>query len=97
MNYFLSSEASASSAVHELAAIPSLRLFGSTTSVSALVATMASRKCAWPRFIADVTEQLDLSAIYSAYDRRVWPGGKTGYHPLLMTRLHAVTAIAWGW
>src|SRR6266850_5850930 len=38
------------------------------------------------RFIADVTEQLDLSAIYSAYDR---PDGRgqAGYHPLLLTRL----------
>src|SRR6266849_4710657 len=38
------------------------------------------------RFLADVTEQLDLSAIYSAYDR---PDGRgqAGYHPLLMTRL----------
>ncbi len=33
-----------------------------------------------------VTEQLDLSAIYSAYDR---PDGRgqAGYHPLLLTRL----------
>src|SRR6267143_414008 len=38
------------------------------------------------RFIADVTEQLDLSAIYSAYDRRDGRG-QAGYHPLLMTRL----------
>ena len=38
------------------------------------------------RFIADVTEQLDLSAIYSAYDRRDGRG-QEGYHPLLMTRL----------
>src|SRR6266480_7240413 len=38
------------------------------------------------RFLADVTEQLDLSAIYSAYDR---PDGRgqAGYHPLLLTRL----------
>lgn len=38
------------------------------------------------RFLADVTEQLDLSAIYSTYDR---PDGRgqAGYHPLLMTRL----------
>src|SRR6266480_2209723 len=38
------------------------------------------------RFIADVTEQLDLSAIYSAHDRRDGRG-QAGYHPLLMTRL----------
>src|SRR6266481_7529898 len=38
------------------------------------------------RFIADVTEQLDLSAIYSAYDRRDGRG-QAGYHPLLMIRL----------
>src|SRR2546423_15375624 len=38
------------------------------------------------RFIADVTEQLDLSAIYSAYDRRDGRG-EAGYHPLLLTRL----------
>src|SRR6266436_752991 len=38
------------------------------------------------RFIADVTEQLDLSAIYSAYDRRDGRG-QEGYHPLLLTRL----------
>src|SRR3974390_2163979 len=38
------------------------------------------------RFIADVTEQLDLTAIYSAYDRRDGRG-QEGYHPLLMTRL----------
>jgi len=38
------------------------------------------------RFLADVTDQLELSAIYSAYDR---PDGRgqAGYHPLLMTRL----------
>src|SRR6267378_3532712 len=37
-------------------------------------------------FLADVTNQLELSAIYSAYDR---PDGRgqAGYHPLLMTRL----------
>jgi transposase len=38
------------------------------------------------RFIADVTEQLDLSAIYSAYDRQDGRG-QAGYHPLLLTRL----------
>ncbi len=38
------------------------------------------------RFIADVTEHLDLSAIYSAYDRRDGRG-QAGYHPSLMTRL----------
>src|SRR5258708_7058990 len=38
------------------------------------------------RFIADVTEQLDLSAIYSAYDRQDGCG-QAGYHPLLLTRL----------
>jgi len=38
------------------------------------------------RFIADVTEQLDLSAIYSAYDRQDGRG-QVGYHPLLLTRL----------
>src|SRR5467141_3094458 len=38
------------------------------------------------RFLADVTDQLELSAIYSAYDR---PDGRgqAGYHPLLLTRL----------
>jgi transposase len=38
------------------------------------------------RFIADVTEQLDLSAIYSTYDRQDGRG-QEGYHPLLLTRL----------
>ena len=38
------------------------------------------------RFIADVTEQLDLSAIYAAYDRQDGRG-QAGYHPLLLTRL----------
>jgi tetratricopeptide (TPR) repeat protein len=38
------------------------------------------------RFIADVTEQLDLSAIYSAYDRHDGQR-QAGYHPLLLTRL----------
>jgi transposase len=38
------------------------------------------------RFIADVTEQLDLSAIYAAYGRKDGRGQK-GYHPLLLTRL----------
>src|ERR1700720_32459 len=47
------------------------------------------------RFIADVTEQLDLSAIYSAYDRRDGRG-QEGYHPLLMTRL-LLYGIAWAW
>ncbi len=38
------------------------------------------------RFIADVTEQLDLSAIYAAYDRQDGRG-QAGYDPLLLTRL----------
>ncbi len=38
------------------------------------------------RFIADVTEQLDLSAIYSGYDSRDGRG-QEGYHQLLLTRL----------
>src|SRR5260370_11541617 len=38
------------------------------------------------RFLADVTDQLELSAIYSAYDRSDGRG-QAGYHPLLMTRL----------
>jgi transposase len=38
------------------------------------------------RFLADVTEQLDLSAIYAAYDREDGRG-QAGYHPLLLTRL----------
>jgi len=38
------------------------------------------------RFIADVTEQLDLSAIYAGYGRKDGRG-QLGYHPLLLTRL----------
>ena len=38
------------------------------------------------RFLADVTEQLDLSKIYGAYGRRDGRG-QAGYHPLLLTRL----------
>jgi transposase len=38
------------------------------------------------RFIADVSEQLDLSAIYAAY-RRKDGRGQQGYHPLLLLRL----------
>jgi len=38
------------------------------------------------RFIADVTEQLDLSQIYAAYDRKDGRG-QEGYHPLMLTRL----------
>jgi transposase len=38
------------------------------------------------RFIADVTEHLDLSKIYAAYGRRDGRG-QVGYHPLLLTRL----------
>jgi len=38
------------------------------------------------RFIADVTEQLDLSKIYAGYARRDGRG-QLGYHPLLMSRL----------
>jgi transposase len=38
------------------------------------------------RFVADVTEQLDLSPIYAAYTRRDGRG-QLGYHPLLLTRL----------
>lgn len=38
------------------------------------------------RFVADVAEQLDLSAIYAAYTRKDGRG-QLGYHPLLLTRL----------
>jgi transposase len=38
------------------------------------------------RFIGDVTEQLDLAKIYSAYGRRDGRG-QVGYHPVLLTRL----------
>lgn len=38
------------------------------------------------RFIAEVTETLDLSAIYAAYQRRDGRG-MAGYHPLMLTRL----------
>jgi len=38
------------------------------------------------RFIADVTEQLDLSPIYATYTRKDGRG-QLGYHPLLLTRL----------
>lgn len=38
------------------------------------------------RFVADVTEQLDLSPIYANYTRKDGRGQK-GYHPLLLTRL----------
>lgn len=38
------------------------------------------------RFIADVTKQLDLSAIYAVYERRDGRG-QAGYHPLLLLRL----------
>lgn len=38
------------------------------------------------RFIADVTEQLDLSAMYAGYGRKDGRG-QLGYHPLLLTRL----------
>lgn len=38
------------------------------------------------RFIADVTEQLDLSQIYGAYDRKDGRG-QEGYHPLMLARL----------
>jgi transposase len=38
------------------------------------------------RFIADVTEQLDLSLMYVAYDRKDGRG-QEGYHPLMLTRL----------
>jgi len=38
------------------------------------------------RFIVDVTEQLDLGAIYAAYQRHDGRG-KAAYHPLLMIRL----------
>lgn len=38
------------------------------------------------RFIAEVTEQLDLSKIYGTYGRRDGRG-QAGYHPLLLTRL----------
>jgi len=38
------------------------------------------------RFIADVTNELDLSAIYAGYDRKDGRG-LSAYHPLLLTRL----------
>lgn len=38
------------------------------------------------RFIAEVTEQLDLAKIYAGYVRRDGRG-QVGYHPLLLTRL----------
>jgi transposase len=38
------------------------------------------------RFIADVTDELDLSAIYAQYERHD-SRGLSGYHPLLLTRL----------
>ena len=38
------------------------------------------------RFVADVTEQLELSPIYAAYTRKDGRG-QLGYHPLLLTRL----------
>jgi len=49
------------------------------------------------RFVADVTEQLDLSPIYATYTRKDGRG-QLGYHPLLLTRLllygycHGVTS-----
>jgi transposase len=38
------------------------------------------------RFIADVAEQLDLSALYAAYDRKDGRG-LAAYHPLMLSRL----------
>ncbi len=38
------------------------------------------------RFVADVSEQLDLNAIYNCYERGDGRG-KAAYHPLMMTRL----------
>ena len=38
------------------------------------------------RFIAEVSEELDLSGIYATYERRDGRGAE-GYHPLLLTRL----------
>jgi transposase len=38
------------------------------------------------RFIADVTNELDLSDIYRAYERKDGRG-LAAYHPLLLTRL----------
>jgi transposase len=38
------------------------------------------------RFIAEVSDQLDLSAIYAAYERKDGRG-LSAYHPLLLTRL----------
>ena len=40
------------------------------------------------RFIADVTNELDLSAIYAQYERQDGRG-LSAYHPLLLTRLPA--------
>lgn len=38
------------------------------------------------RFMADVTEELDLSGLYAAYQRKNGRG-QAGYHPLMMVRL----------
>jgi len=38
------------------------------------------------RFVANVSEQLDLSEVYAAYERRDGRGAE-GYHPLLLVRL----------
>ena len=38
------------------------------------------------RFVADVVNELDLSAIYAEYERKDGRG-LSAYHPLLMTRL----------
>ena len=83
MNYFLFSEASLVS-LHELR-ISSLHV-GSTATALAPSLQQWLPEGHLARFIADVTEQLDLPAIYSAYDRRDGRG-QAGYHPLLMTRL----------
>jgi len=40
----------------------------------------------WPRFVADVSNELDLSATYAEYERSDGRG-LSAYHPLLLTRL----------
>ena len=40
----------------------------------------------WARFVADVTNELDLNGIYAEYERSDGRG-LSAYHPLLLTRL----------
>ena len=44
------------------------------------------QKSTWPASIADVMNELDLSAVYSVYERRDGRG-QSAYHPLAMARL----------